>query len=83
MKDHLEISLAWQGKQVDLAVPSTVTAIRLIELLSQAFEKNKQSLPPHWHFTVKGKTLVFASHLTLAELGLGNGDILQLIVGEE
>ena len=54
-----------------------------MSLLSFAFEKNKQSLPPHWHFTVKGKTLAFASHLTLAELGLGNGDILQLIVGEE
>lgn len=40
MKDHVEISLEWLGKQVDLAVPSNVTSRRLIELLAQAFKAN-------------------------------------------
>lgn len=79
---HIEISLSWQEKQVDLAIPSTVTATRLVELLTQTFENNGQSLPPQWTFQIKGKTLALTSQLTLAELGLGNGDILQMIVGE-
>ncbi|HBC90542.1 MAG TPA: hypothetical protein DCZ00_03750 [Lactococcus sp.] len=83
MKDHIEISLEWMGKQVDLAVPSIVTSERLIELLSQAFEAKGQSLPEKWSFVVKGKSIALESGLTLKELGLGNGDILQLVVGEE
>ena len=50
MKDHIEISLEWLGKQVDLAVPSNVTSTRLIELLAQAFKVNRQNLPEHWNF---------------------------------
>ncbi|MCL2676624.1 MAG: EsaB/YukD family protein [Streptococcaceae bacterium] len=83
MKDHIAISLEWQGKQVDLGVPSHVTAHRLIELISQAFKANNQNLPNQWHFIVKGKSVALGSGLTLKELGLGNGEILQLIVGEE
>lgn len=83
MKDHIEISLEWQGKQVDLAIPSNITSTRLIELLGQAFKVNGQRLPEHWTFIVKGRTVALGSGLTLKELGLGNGDILQLIVGEK
>lgn len=83
MKDHIEISLEWLGKQVDLAVPSNVTSTRLIELLAQTFKVNGQSLPENWYFIVKGKSVALGSGLTLKELGLGNGDILQLIVGEK
>lgn len=83
MKDHIEISLEWLGKQVDLAVPSNVTSTRLIELLAQAFKVNGQNLPEHWNFIVKGKSVALGIGLTLKELGLGNGDILQLIVGEK
>ncbi len=83
MKDHVEISLEWLGKQVDLAVSSNVTSRRLIELLTQAFKANGQNLPEQWSFIVKGKSVALGSGLTLKELGLGNGDILQLIVGEE
>ncbi|WP_259759878.1 EsaB/YukD family protein [Lactococcus cremoris] len=53
MKDHVEISLEWLGKQVDLAVPSNVTSRRLIELLAQAFKANGQNLPEQWSFIVK------------------------------
>ena len=83
MNDHIEISLEWKGKQVDLAVPSSVTSYRLVDLLSQAFKKNGQNLPKRWYFIVKGKSVALGSGLTLKELGLGNGDILQLITGEE
>ena len=83
MKDHIEISLEWAGKQVDLAVPANVTATRLIDLLSQAFTSKGQSLPDQWHFIVKGKSVALQSGQTLKELGLGNGEILQLIVGEK
>jgi Uncharacterized small protein len=83
MKDHIEISLEWMGKQVDLAVPSNVTSHRLVDLLSESFKANGQKLPENWYFIVKGKSVALESGLTLQELGLGNGDILQLIVGEE
>ena len=83
MKEHIEISLEWSGKQVDLAVPGTVNADRLIELLSQTFKTNKQELPEEWSFIVKGKSMPLDSGLTLQELGLGNGDILQLMTGEK
>lgn len=83
MKDHIEVSLEWQGKQVDLAVPSNITATRLIDVLSQAFKENRQELPERWYFLVKGKKVALESGLTLNSLGLGNGEILQMIVGEE
>ncbi|KXT63290.1 EsaB/YukD family protein [Lactococcus sp. DD01] len=83
MKNHIEISLEWMGKQVDLAVPSNVTSHRLVDLLSESFKANGQKLPENWHFIVKGKSVALGSGLTLQELGLGNGDILQLVVGEE
>lgn len=83
MKEHIEISLEWTGKQVDLAVPGTVNAERLVELLSQAFKANKQELPEKWSFIVKGKSMPLDSGLTLQELGLGNGDMLQLMTGEK
>ncbi len=82
MTDHIEISLEWMGKQVDLAVPSTVASYRLVDLLSQAFQANGQSLPDKWYFIVKGKSVVLESGLTLKELGIGNGAVLQLMVGE-
>lgn len=83
MKDHIEINLEWLGKQVDLAVSSNVTSTRLIELLAQAFKVNGQNLPESWYFIVKGKSVALRSRLTLKELRLGNGDILQLIAGEK
>lgn len=83
MKDHIEVSLEWKAKQVDLAVPSNVTAHRLIQLLSQTFKKNGQPLPEHWHFIVKGKHIDLYSGQTLKELELGNGEILQVITGDE
>jgi len=83
MKDHIEISLEWMGKQIDLAVPSNVTSHRLVDLLSESFKANGQKLPENWYFILKGKSVALGSGLTLQELGLGNGDILQLIVGEE
>ncbi|MDR1567398.1 MAG: EsaB/YukD family protein [Streptococcaceae bacterium] len=83
MKEHIEISLEWLEKQVDLAIPSNVTSHRLIDLLSQAFRANGQSLPEKWHFLVKGKSVTLGSGLTLKELGLENGTILQLVTGEE
>ena len=83
MKNHIEISLEWMGKHVDLAVPSNVISRRLVDLLSESFKANGQKLPENWHFIVKGKSVALGSGLTLQELGLGNGDILQLVAGEE
>jgi uncharacterized ubiquitin-like protein YukD len=82
MKNHIEISLEWMGRQVDLVVPSNVNAKRLIELVNHSFKANKQSLPHGWYFIVKGKSIALDSGQTLKELGLGDGEIFQLIVGE-
>ena len=82
MKDHIEISLEWEGRQADLAVPVAVTAPRLVELLSQAFKAKNQKLPEQWHFSVKGKSVALESGLTLKELGLGNGEIFQIVLGD-
>lgn len=82
MKNHIEISLEWGNQQADFAVPSNVTPKRLIELLTQAFESQKKQLPKGWSFTVKGKIIDIHSSLTLKELGLSDGEILELKVGE-
>lgn len=83
MKEHIEVSIEVLDKQVDFAIPVNVTAQRLIVLLSQVFKDSKQDLPENWNFVVKGKAIALESGLTLKELGLGNGEILKIMVGEE
>ncbi|MDR2832722.1 MAG: EsaB/YukD family protein [Streptococcaceae bacterium] len=83
MKEQIEVSLEYLDKQVDLAIPSNVTASRLIVLLTQTFQSLGQPLPAKWYFLVKSKSIALNNGFTLKELGLGNGDILQLIIGEE
>ena len=83
MKNRIEISLEWKGKQEDLVIPANVTAERLVDVLSEAFQVNEMTLPNYWYFIVKGKRLALESGRTLKELGVGDGAVLEMIVGEK
>lgn len=57
-------------------------ARRLVELLTETFASRGQGLPKKWHFRVKGKPVHLSSGRTLEELQISNGDIFQIIAGE-
>ncbi|MEY8457528.1 EsaB/YukD family protein [Lactococcus ileimucosae] len=82
MNKHIAISLEWMHKQVDVLVPGNITPRRLVELLTETFASRGQGLPEKWHFRVKGKPVHLSSGRTLEELQISNGDIFQIIAGE-
>jgi len=81
-KTHIQISLESEGKQKDFLVPAGVTLQRLKLLLAEAFNKKSYGMPVNWHLQVKGKEIAKENDQILSELGIADGDILQVVVDE-
>lgn len=82
MKGHVEISLEWERNQVDLSIPSFLSAHQVVDLISRSFEEKGEFLPNNWHFIVKGKQISLETGLSIDEIGVANGDILKIVLGE-
>ncbi|GAB3575499.1 hypothetical protein GCM10027406_07080 [Leifsonia lichenia] len=75
----IEITLVFQGKQIDLVVPGAVTFDRLRRLIGVAFAEKGTLLPDDFSLALDDKALVVSGHDVIASFGVGNGDRLQIM----
>lgn len=74
----IEITLVFEGKQIDLLVPGEVTFDRLRRLIGEAFAARGLVLPEGYSLALDGKDLAVSRYDVIASFGVGNGDRLQI-----
>lgn len=74
----IEITLVFQGKQIDLLVPREVTFDRLRRLIGAAFAEKGMLLPGDFSLALDDKALAVSGSDVIASFGVGNGDRLQI-----
>ena len=78
----LEITLVMQGIQVHLIVPKNVTFGRLRSLLRELFLEHGNPLPENISLKIQDKTVDLKDSDWLRDFGVGNGDKIEIVVGE-
>jgi hypothetical protein len=74
----IEITLVFQGKQIDLLVPREVTFDRLRRLIGAAFAEKGMLLPGDFSLALDDKALAVSGSDVIASFGVGTGDRLQI-----
>lgn len=80
--DNIDITIAYQDKQIDLRISRGLSLIRLEELLRELHilsrlgfvEKEDQA----WELCLKNKAITLNRYEMLVNFPLGNGDILEI-----
>ncbi|MDD3015378.1 MAG: hypothetical protein PHR41_02660 [Lactococcus chungangensis] len=78
----LEITLVMQGIEVDMVVPKQVTFGRLRSLLRSVFLEHGNALPENIFLKIQDKTVRLKDSDWLSDFGIGNGDKIEIVVGE-
>lgn len=82
-RTHIDISLEYNGNQIDLRIPIQVTMLRLCELLDKALKSDGIFLPEGWRMELKNKPINIEDYDYLEDFPVGNGDIFEVITPEE
>ena len=77
-----EITLVMQGIEVDMIVPKNVTFGRLRSLLRELFLEHGNPLPENISLKIQDKTVDLKDSDWLRDFGVGNGDKIEIVVGE-
>ena len=78
---HIDISLEFNGRQLDLRVPTGVTLGRLTELLREVLEGHGIVMPPHWRLRLAGKPITVGDYDVLSDFPVGDGDVFEVVTG--
>ena len=76
----IEITLVFQGKQIDLVVPGEVTFDRLRRLIGDALAHQGVVLPEGFSLRLHDKAFAVSGHDLVSSFGVGNGDRLQITI---
>jgi len=76
MNKQIEISLEFNGRQVDYRIPSEITLGRLNELMHEVLKDVK--LPQDWKLELKDKPIHIDQSDRIKDLPIGNGDIFSI-----
>lgn len=79
----IEITLIYQGREIDLLIPSRITMKHLNELLLGMFQENKLEFPSNVRFVWKDKDFQLGEQDILSDFRISNGDRLELVVEEK
>ena len=71
-----------QGIEVDMIVPKHVTFGRLRSLLRELFLEHGNPLPENISLKIQDKTVDLKDSDWLRDFGVGNGDKIEIVVGE-
>ena len=71
-----------QGIEVDMIVPKIVTFGRLRSLLRELFLEHGNPLPENISLKIQDKTVDLKDSDWLRDFGVGNGDKIDIVVGE-
>ncbi|MEE8738105.1 MAG: EsaB/YukD family protein [Bifidobacterium sp.] len=80
MTNRIDISVEFNGRQVDLRVPSEVTWQRLTVLVHHVFTGVK--LPEHWVLALGDKSVHVDPTDVIEDLPIGSGDVLCIVPGQ-
>ncbi|SDO90317.1 WXG100 protein secretion system (Wss), protein YukD [Streptococcus equinus] len=80
--DNIDITIAYQDRQIDLRISRGLSLVRLEELLRELnilsrlgfVEKDNQA----WKLCLKNKAITLNRYEMLVNFPLGNGDILEI-----
>ena len=71
-----------QGIEVDMIAPKNVTFGRLRSLLRELFLEHGNPLPENISLKIQDKTVDLKDSDWLRDFGVGNGDKIEIVVGE-
>ena len=74
MDDTMMVAVDWQGKVVDLRIPTQIKMGRLKELLREVFQILRRPLPSSFELMITNKPFRIGDHEYLSDYPLGNGD---------
>ena len=76
---HIDISLEFNGQQLDLRVPTAVTLLRLSELIGTVLAQRGIRMPPRWRLRLKDKALALGDYDVIDDFPVGDGDVFQVV----
>lgn len=79
---HIDISLDFNGRQLDLRVPTAVTLARLTELIDAVFAERGIGMPPEWRLRLKDKPIALGDYDIIGDFPVGDGDVFEVIASE-
>lgn len=78
-EQHIDISLEFNQRQLDLRVPTAVTFARLSELIGQVLHDRGIVMPTRWHLEVRSKPIAISDFDIVGDFPLADGDVLAVV----
>jgi uncharacterized ubiquitin-like protein YukD len=76
---HIDISLEFNGQQLDLRVPTAVTLARLSDLIDAVLSERGIRMPPEWRLRLKDKPIALGDHDVVGDFPVGDGDVFEVV----
>ncbi|MGT2738072.1 EsaB/YukD family protein [Streptococcus pantholopis] len=76
MMDHINVSLVWQGKVMDIRIPRKIEVVKLIEELDSIFGYEKKRRK--YQLRVVNKGLLLDEGKNLSDFPVTTGDVIDI-----
>ncbi|MEX2805596.1 EsaB/YukD family protein [Streptococcus sp. H31] len=76
MMDHINVSLVWQGKVMDIRIPRKIEVVELIEELDSIFGYEKKRRK--YQLRVVNKGLLLDEGKNLSDFPVTTGDVIDI-----
>ena len=77
---HIDISIEFKRRQLDLRVPTAVSLGRLTELVATVLREQGIVMPERWRLALKDTPITVGDHDVRADVPLGDGDVFEVVV---